>query len=313
MKVLIVDDDAVSRKVLEVRLAEWGYEGEAVEGGSPVEEMLSAEDAPRIVALAWPTSWVDGRDLLRRVKATDGQPRPYVLLLMENERRGDIAAGLDEGADDYIVKPFNPQEFAARLRAGKRIVNLQAELKESREALQYQATHDPLTGLWNRGEGTAVLERELQRMRREEGAVAVALIDLDHFKHVNDTYGHAVGDTLLKGSAQRMLGSLRPYDTVCRYGNEEFFIVLPNNGRDQAMVLAERIRLRLRESPIETQAGDVFVTASIGVAIGGAGEGLDVDALLTAAAAALSRAKQCGRDQIQIAGEADYRRVVGAS
>jgi len=309
MRVLIAEDDAVSRRVLEVRLAKWGYDVVTVENGSRAAEALAAKDAPRLAILDWMMPGMDGIEVLREVRAAGRQSYVYVILLTARGRREDVVAGLEEGADDYVVKPFNANELEARLRAGRRIVELHAELTEARDGLRYQATHDPLTGLWNRGEGTATLERELERMRREGHSLAVAMIDLDHFKSINDTHGHAVGDSVLKEAAARMRGSVRPYDVVCRYGGEEFFVILPNNTRDQAMSLAERIRLRLREAPAETEAGDVFVTASIGVAIGGAGDEIDIDGLFAAADAALYRAKQCGRDQVQIAGEGDYKRV----
>ncbi len=311
MKVLVAEDDAVSRRVLEARLAKWGYDVTTVEDGQRAAEVLAEEDAPRLAILDWMMPGMDGVEVLRGVRGADNQVYTYVILLTAKDSREDIVAGLGEGADDYIVKPFNTHELEVRVRAGKRIVELQAELMGARDALSYQATHDSLTGLYNRGEGTAVLERELERMRREKSSLAVAMVDLDHFKHVNDTYGHAAGDSVLRRAAERMQSSVRPYDSVCRYGGEEFFIVLPNNTRDQAVALAERIRLRVREAPAATEAGEVFVTASLGVAIGGADDTVDVDGLLAAADAALYRAKQCGRDQVQIACEGDYRRVVG--
>jgi GGDEF domain-containing protein len=132
------------------------------------------------------------------------------------------------GADDYLTKPFDSGELKARLRTGERILHLEGRLVEAREDMRFKATHDSLTSLFNRGVIVDLLGREISRSRREHVPVAILMSDVDHFKIINDTHGHLVGDEVLKEAARRLLLSVRSYDYLGRYGGEEFLIILNN-------------------------------------------------------------------------------------
>ena len=186
------------------------------------------------------------------------------------------------------------------MRAANRILELQSQLLAAQENLREKATHDPLTGLWNRGATLEALERDLARARREKAPVGVLLGDLDHFKRVNDTYGHDVGDLTLCQAAKRMLSAIRIYDTLGRYGGEEFLIVAPGCSTANATAMAERIRRCMAAEPILADQRPLTLTISVGVAAGENG-GLDSASLIQAADQAMYRAKKAGRNRVELA------------
>jgi two-component system cell cycle response regulator len=228
VKVLIAEDDMVSRRLLEAMLSRWGYEVVVTRDGLEAWHVLQTANTSLLAILDWIMPGIDGVEVCRRVRQRGQEPYIYLLLLTTKGRKENIIEGLEAGADDYLTKPFDPHELQVRLRAGKRIVTLQAELIEAREALRIQATHDPLTNIWNRRAIIETLSNELARAGREGVPVAVVLADLDYFKRINDTYGHVAGDAVLCEATNRMRASLRTYDTIGRYGGEEFLIILPN-------------------------------------------------------------------------------------
>jgi diguanylate cyclase (GGDEF)-like protein len=232
----------------------------------------------------------------------------YVLLLTAKQQREDLVEAIQAGADDFVSKPFDRTELQARLWAGKRIVDMQEELARTREELRTQAMRDPLTGVWNRRGILDALERELSRARRGGLPTTAALLDLDHFKRINDTYGHAAGDAVLQEAAARMAGSVRPYDMVGRYGGEEFLVILPGCEVADARGTLERVRARVAAEPVATPDGDVGVSCSIGVAcarldLAVAAELLPQaqQELLKRADEALYTAKRNGRNRVEIA------------
>jgi len=301
MRALLAEDDPVLQRLLESLLTKWGYEVVAAQDGAAAWQLLQLPDAPRLALLDWMMPGMDGVEVCRMVRRRVAQPYTYILLLTSRDNKRDVVYGLESGADDYLSKPFHPEELEMRLRAGRRILELEDNLVAAREAMQFKATHDALTGLWNRATILDILQRELARARRERGSVGVLLVDLDHFKAVNDTWGHAAGDEVLREAARRLNGTVRVYDAVGRYGGEEFLIVMPGCDAATTRDRAEQLRRTVGGEPVKTAGGEVRVTLSVGALSSADQRDADADTLLRAADAALYRAKNAGRDCIEMA------------
>jgi diguanylate cyclase (GGDEF)-like protein len=313
MRILIAEDDLVSRRVLEGFLNKWGYDVVAVTDGEEAWNALQEEDAPQMAILDWMMPRVDGVEVCRRLRQRGPEPYVYALLLTAKGQKQDVVEGMEAGADDYLTKPFDPGELQARLRAGRRILALQGALVSARDALKFQATHDPLTGLWNRLASAEALRRELSRSVRRKEPISVIMADLDHFKSVNDTYGHLSGDAALREAAHRLRSSVRAYDTVGRYGGEEFVLVLPECDAQGALHQAERIRGKFEREPFDLPDARIPVTLSLGAASVEAKDGLEPDALIWAADQALYRAKARGRNCVEPATEAELLKTLSSS
>ena len=265
MRILIADDDALSLHLLERTLERDGYEVTAVENGRLAAEHLCRHDGPRLALLDWVMPELDGPAVCRQVRQKRQQVYVHMVLLTSKESKQDVIEGLESGADDYLIKPFDPAELKARLRTGLRILQLEDRLVEAREHMRFKATHDPLTGLFNRGIIMDLLSRELSRTHRENGCTTILLGDVDHFKDVNDTLGHIAGDEVLREVARRMVTSVRSYDYVGRYGGEEFLVVLNNCDASEQILRAEQIRRAIASVPVQTIQGPIPVTMSLGV------------------------------------------------
>jgi diguanylate cyclase (GGDEF)-like protein len=243
--------------------------------------------------------------LCRRIRQQQAATYQYIILLTGKSARGDLLKGMEAGADDYLTKPCDLEELQVRVRAGQRIVDLQTRLLQAQEDLRRQATHDTLTGIWNRGAILEILERELDRAQREQQPLGVIMADVDHFKSINDTYGHPAGDKVLHDVAQSIRSCLRPYDAVGRYGGEEFLVVLPKCTLSSAAEIAERIRHGLAQEPIATEKASVSISISLGVAAHefkvGSTEKVEIEKVLIGDAdAALYLAKQQGRNRVML-------------
>src|SRR5258705_8535336 len=301
MKILIADDDALSRRLLEKTLVRAGYEVMTVADGRQAVESLARPDAPRLALLDWMMPEIDGPGVCREIRKRRDQSYVYMVLLTSRESKEDVVAGLESGADDYLIKPFVADELRARLRTGERILRLEDSLVEAREQMRFKATHDHLTSLWNRGVIVDLLGRELTRSQRENVCTTVILGDLDHFKSVNDRYGHLVGDQVLREVARRLLHSVRSYDFVGRYGGEEFLIVLNNCRPDSALARAEEIRKSICTRPVQTDVGPLEVTMSSGLLRSTDWGHRPANDLIHESDSALYAAKTAGRTRVPVA------------
>lgn len=301
MRILIAEDDFTSRTMLSAVLRKSGYEVVVTENGLEALQAMQVPDPPRLVILDWMMPEMDGVEVVRRVRQLQLEPPPYVIILTSRMEKKDIVAGLDAGADDYLSKPFDTGELRARVAVGKRMIEVQEALIRSRELMAHQAAHDTLTGLFNRRAILEILARELARVGRDGGRVTVGLCDIDHFKQINDTHGHQVGDDVLCAIAELLETELREYDSVGRLGGEEFLIVIPGPEKCDPGAPLARICEKVAQSPLRTRSGTARVTVSIGVAC--AGEGESVDQILGRADSALYGAKAQGRNRVVLAGE----------
>lgn len=296
MKILINE----SERFLHSLLLKWGHQVLVASDSESSLRYLQQTDHPNLAILNSEMKGLSGIDVCRKVREEAHEPYVYFILLTNTRTKDDMIDGLESGADDYVMKPFDGYELRAKLQVAKRILGLQDQLISMREELRAQATHDSMTGLWNRAEIVNVLLRELQRADRQGHPVGVVIADLDYFKKVNDTYGHLVGDAVLREVANRMVAVVRPYDSVGRYGGEEFLIVSPGAETKGLQSQCERIRQAVSKEPISLPEGNLEVTVSLGAAVLSSFH-RDSKAILRAADEALYRAKRGGRDRVELA------------
>jgi two-component system, cell cycle response regulator len=300
-RVLVAEDDPVSCHLLKSILAKWDYDVIVHTDGAAALKALETDDAPRLAILDWMMPGMEGPQICARIRERTNRAYIYVLLLTARSEKRDLLHGLELGADDYLTKPFDSEELRARLLVGERILALQDDLIAAREELRFRATHDVLTGVANRAAVMDALRGELSRQVREQRSFGVILVDIDHFKNVNDTFGHLCGDEVLRGVTRRMKECMRPYDTLGRYGGEEFLIIASDADAKGAMALAERIRNLVQSKPVVTQAGEVRVTVSLGAAVSTSARNADPQMLLRLADQALYKAKDYGRNRCELA------------
>jgi len=296
VKILIVEDDPVSRRLLESFLSGWGYSVQLAANGSEAWEVLQNPDAPSLLVSDWMMPEMDGLELCRRIRATGKSGYTYFIILTAKGKKEDIVKGLDAGADDFLVKPFSHEELKCRIRIGERILTLE-------ERILQLANTDALTGVLNRRAFLDRMEAELHRAVRRQEPFALIMIDIDHFKKINDAYGHQAGDLVLKKFTNVLAASIRPYDLAARYGGEEFILCLPETSGPQAESVAERIRSNVAAETINLadQSVPVHITASFGVAAFSLGGDDTIDAVINRADGALYRAKADGRNRVCLA------------
>jgi two-component system cell cycle response regulator len=299
MKILAAEDNLIFQSILRNLLTKWGYDVVSAGNGMEAWQILQSEDAPRLAILDWMMPGMDGVEVCRRLRASNHEPYIYTLLLTARTESVDLVQGMEAGADDYLRKPLNTMELRARLRAGRRIVELQEQLLMAREALRQQATHDGLTGLLNRSSVMEILHKELARSQRENLPLSVLMIDLDLFKQVNDQRGHLVGDAVLREASARMKSAIRRYDAIGRYGGEEFLVVLPGCDAAGGAAQAERLRLALATRPFAISGQAINVTCSIGCSLVSGVSPSDADCLVREADEALYVAKAHGRNRVE--------------
>jgi diguanylate cyclase (GGDEF)-like protein len=297
MKLLVADDDPISRKLLQGCLSDAGYDVAVAANGAEALDMISKPGGPSLLVLDRTMPHVDGMDVCRAIRKRALEPDVYIILLTGRGEREDIVEGFEAGADDYMTKPFDIAELKARVRTGARIVERQTELIAAREQLRADAMYDPLTGLLNRAAFFDIFRKEVSRAERYETPLALIICSLDDFKETNETYGHLVGDIVLVEAARRLRASLRVSDSIGRYAGEEFAIVAPGCAANAGALLAERFRLEIASTPISTGNASLYVTMSFGVAA--ASDMKNAEDLLQAADDALYRAKTSGKNRVK--------------
>jgi two-component system cell cycle response regulator len=295
--IFLAEDSAIYRHLIKSHLDEWGFDLVCAKDGRAAWELLTQPDAPRLALLDWVLPEIDGVELCRRLRSRGSASYTYTILLTAKSRKQEMLEAMDAGADDFLSKPFDPLELKARLLVGQRIVSLQGKLVSANNALQFAACHDFLTGVWNRAEIFAFLQRELARARRDHSPVGVVLLDVDHFKQVNDNFGHETGDFVLKEIAARLSLSGREYDGIGRYGGEEFLLIIPGCDLETTSRKADRVRCLIADTPIVTPQGEMRVTVSMGVTV--AQTSTDPESLLRNADSALYKAKRSGRNRLE--------------
>lgn len=306
MKILLADDEPIARTMLEHWLAGWGYEVTLARDGESALQALKDDQELRLLVVDWVMPKKDGIEVIKAIRSGPQEPYVYIVLLTAKDDKSDIIAGLDAGADDYLVKPCNPLELKVRLRAGRRVIELQEQLVKARESLRFEAMHDSLTGLLNRGAVLEQLNKELVRASRRGAPVAVLMGDLDHFKNINDTHGHAAGDAVLREAARRLKAGVRAYDSVGRLGGEEFIAVLPECDAKTGLSVASRLCRSLVDTPTQYNGTAITHSISIGVAATDQFGSARGDELMRAADAALYRAKHAGRSRALLAIEKEF-------
>ncbi len=298
LTIAIVDDDAAIRRLVRLFLRRAGFDTIECTTGEEARAMLANEPWD-LVILDRKLPDMDGVVLAQELRSRADFRTRYIIMLTGEAEQEDKVQGLELGADDYITKPFQYPELLARIRAGKRIVDLQKELLETNKRLELLSITDGLTKLHNHRYFQDELARAFEESQRYQRPLSLAMIDIDFFKKFNDTYGHAVGDDVLKRAAELYRSSVRSTDLVARYGGEEFAVMMPETALDDGISFAEKIRQMIETTPLETQQGALNVTVSLGVASVPHSRIRSAKELIVAADKALYRAKRNGRNQVQ--------------
>ena len=300
MKALVADDDTASRLLLQKMLTKWGYEVVAASTGDEAWRILTSDDSPDLAVLDWMMPELDGVEVCRRIRALELSSPPYLILLTGRDNKEDIATGLESGASDYLQKPVDRDELRARLLVGRRFAELNRRLLDAQAELRRQALTDPLTHIMNRRAILGRLTEEMARAPRQGLPLSIGVLDVDHFKSINDQFGHAGGDAVLQEVVGRGQNALRAYDAIGRIGGEEFLVVMPGVGPRDTEIVLERLRRAVGETPMKAQGQEVTVTVSIGGAVC---QNESMDELLNLADDALYSAKDQGRNKVVMAGK----------
>jgi diguanylate cyclase (GGDEF)-like protein len=311
LRILVVDDDAMSLRYMESHLSKAGHEIATARNAHDAMRVL-LQFNPQVVITDWIMPGMDGLQLCRTIRETEIGRQVYVIMVTSHDDKGRLTEAFAAGCDDYLTKPVHPQELCARTRAASRVVQLQSDLsRENSEVQQYAAElsignrqlqrevwTDPLTGLPNRRFARESLAEAWEASVRRGQPFACIMVDVDHFKRVNDTFGHAAGDLVLKGTAASLRKSVRRSDVLCRFGGEEFLVVCPDIDANGAFRTAERLRKAIESNVIDSDLFTGNVTISAGAAMWNEGMA-DVDVLLKLADDALYDAKRAGRNRVQ--------------
>jgi len=313
--ILLVDDDEVARDLVSSYARQQGHATHICGSAEEALKRLRENFCPIVITdLNMPG--MGGLALCRELRARKWPGYTYIVMLTGDQERGVLAA-LESGADDCVRKDAPPGELKARLRVAERIVTLEQRLRRTLEARARQAATDALTGLPNRRAFDRQFNAEFKRARRFGESLSVLLIDVDHFKHINDQHGHLIGDEVLRHLAATFRTNLpRQFDILARFGGEEFAVVLPHSDREAALLVAERLRAAVAETSIRTAAGLLLITISIGIghlATRAAPEPLTTHDLLDEADRCLYESKRQGRNRVTAYPPAEPRSLSDAS
>jgi diguanylate cyclase (GGDEF)-like protein len=298
LQILLADDSSTSRMVIRRLLVSCDYDVVEVNNGADALAALQKEDGPHIAILDWQMPGLSGVEVCKQVRARSDERYVYMILVTAREDKKSLLDGLAAGADDYLVKPFDSDELTYRLRTGVRIIELEDRLRMAQARLEHEARHDGLTGILNRNAILETLHKELERSHRMGHPTAVIMADVDHFKRINDTHGHAAGDQVLRSVAEAIRSSVRPYDSVGRYGGEEFLIVLPETSPADVETIAERVRTAAAANPILIDGRSVVATLSLGIDTTEPEDAMDAERMISAADMAMYQAKSAGRNRV---------------
>lgn len=300
LRVLVAEDEPTQRLMLARTLGRAGYQVDVARDGVEALERLREGDYAMLVT-DWHMPGLDGAALCREIRYASLAHYVYIVILTGQTEGADVVSGLDAGADDYVRKTAEPIELLARLAAGSRIVRLERSLRAAQARIELLSVIDPLLPLYNRRYLANELEREIRRARRYKRPFSLVIADIDHFKIVNDTHGHPVGDEVLQKFADMLLSRLRTTDWAARFGGEEFVVVLPETDLGGAIAVAGKLRAACAANPLETTAGAIALTASFGVATLGEepdAPGEAAELLLRTADHALYQSKSGGRNRV---------------
>jgi diguanylate cyclase (GGDEF)-like protein len=310
LRVLVVEDDATMLKLLQAMLHTAGYSVLVARNGLEAMGMIK-QHQPQLVVSDLMMPEMDGISLCRHLRASEQGRNTYIVILTAQENPEKLIEAFEAGADDYLLKPIMPKIFFARMRAAQRVIQMQAELafeheqlqrlanelKDANQHLQKLASTDVLTGLPNRRAAMERLDQEWSLARRSKRTLACMILDIDHFKSINDKFGHPVGDLALKSIAQVLRSASRTQDMVCRFGGEEFLVICPDTDIESAYQCAERLRVQVAATRVADIKPKLQMTISIGIAVINT-EMVSMDELLNRADKCLYAAKQAGRNQI---------------
>lgn len=299
MKILVADDDQVSLIMMTRMLLRSGYDVTTACDGVGAVDSIFQEDGPRLVLLDWMMPKLSGPQVCEAIRTRAGKGYVYIILLTAKDTKNDLVAGLEAGADDYLTKPCHPEELRARLQTGQRVLGLEDSLMKAHEEMRFRATRDGLTGLLNRGAIVDALSDRLREKHCGRHGFSLVLCDVDHFKAINDTYGHLVGDEVLREVARRMQVMCAEGDVVGRFGGEEFLFVLRNCDAGTLVSRANQVRKAISDIPILTSSGPLRVSISSGAVNIGVNDYIsDHNQVLQRADLLLYRAKREGRNRV---------------
>jgi diguanylate cyclase (GGDEF)-like protein len=303
MKILIAEDENISRMILAKALANHGYEVLQTHDGREAWDVFQKEKEDiHIAILDWLMPKMDGIELCQKIKDSSLSHYVYVIFLTGKKDIDSIVEGLEKGADDYLPKPFNERELLSRLKVGLRLIEFEKALREANEKLHALAVTDGLTGISNRRAIFERLRSEISRAVREKLPFCLIMLDIDHFKKVNDTYGHSAGDKVLIETVNRIKSVLRPYDIIGRYGGEEFIAGISKADSKICKVIAEKLRTCICERPFQIEDRKIDVSISLGVVNFIPSKDNDIndllDAMIKVADIALYKAKEAGRNRV---------------